>query len=226
MGVLLDLIGRAMSLLGVEVDGDVARWLAVIVVVFVLALIEWRVGLVALVLSMLLFSSVWLAAMPKVFAALKELPETVTTVTTTVTGESYGLRCGGINPVLATIRKMESGNDYAIRNKYATASGAYQFIDSTWHGIGGPDYPGKHDASQAPPELQDELAGKYVQRILDAAGGNVGAVPVTWYTGNPGHELDVVPRPDAGNKLTVRQYRDRWLAEYERQTAACATEVM
>ena len=201
----------------VGVDPDVAVFVGVLVTALVVALGNARAGLVVLVVASLVFRAPMANAVPKVLDALPSL----TTVTTTVTAERVGLKCGGINPVLATIRHMESGNDYTIRNRYATASGAYQFIDSTWHGIGGPDYPGKHDASQAPPELQDELAGKYVQRILDAAGGDVGAVPVTWYTGNPGHELDVVPRPDAGNKLTVRQYRDRWLKQYERQTAAC-----
>jgi hypothetical protein len=216
VGTLFDIIGRFVG-----VDRDVAVFLGVVGVSFVVALVNARAALVVLLVLGLLFRVPMAAAVPKVIDKL----ETVTTITATATGGTVGLKCGGINPVLATIRKMESGGDYRIRNKYATASGAYQFIDSTWHGIGGPNYPGKHDASQAPPELQDELAGRYVTRIIDAAGGDVGAVPVTWYTGNPGHELDVIPRPDAGNKLTVRQYRDRWLAEYERQTAACATEV-
>jgi Transglycosylase-like domain len=209
MGALFDIIGKFVG-----VDRDVAVFLGVVGVSFGVALVNARVALAVLVVLGLMFRVPMAAAVPKVLDKLGS----VTTVTTTV-------KCGGINPVLATIRKMESGGDYQIRNKYATASGAYQFIDSTWHGIGGPDYPGKHDASQAPPELQDELAGRYVTRIIESAGGDVGAVPVTWYTGNPGHELDVIPRPDAGNKLTVRQYRDRWLAEYERQTAACAMEV-
>ena len=55
--------------------------------------------------------------------------------------------------ILATIRYLESrGNYFAPPNK-GRASGAYQFIASTWDGYGG--YP---HAYLAPPEIQDERA--------------------------------------------------------------------
>ena len=42
-----------------------------------------------------------------------------------------------IPTVLATIRTIESGGDYTARNTGPTASGAYQFLDSTWANYGG-----------------------------------------------------------------------------------------
>ena len=37
----------------------------------------------------------------------------------------------------ACIRKWESGNNYQAQNPSSTASGAYQFLDSTWQGVTG-----------------------------------------------------------------------------------------
>ena len=58
--------------------------------------------------------------------------------------------------------------------------------------------------------------------ILDRTGGDVAAVPVYWYlpaaATNPAL-LDVIPMPEAGNRLTPRQYQARWLATYHKLTA-------
>ena len=40
--------------------------------------------------------------------------------------------CGDVPRVLDTIRTLESGGDYTIKAAHASASGAYQIIDSTW----------------------------------------------------------------------------------------------
>lgn len=121
---------------------------------------------------------------------------------------------GEVGAVLATIRTLESRSDYTAQASGSSASGAYQFVDGTWANFGG--YP---QAWQAPPAVQDAKAAEHVQGILDANGGDVTTVPVIWYIGHipAGSEWDTVPVPGAGNTLTPRQYRERWLAEYQRQ---------
>jgi hypothetical protein len=54
----------------------------------------------------------------------------------------------------------ESGGSYTARNPTSTAGGAYQQLDSTFHSVGGTDYPGTHDASQAPPWEQHVTAAR------------------------------------------------------------------
>lgn len=60
---------------------------------------------------------------------------------------------------LACVRRHESGGNYQAKNPVSTASGAYQFLDSTWRtmsaraGHGG--YP---TARSAPPWVQDAVA--------------------------------------------------------------------
>ena len=121
--------------------------------------------------------------------------------------------------ILATIRAVESGGDYRIESAGgSTASGAYQYLNSSWDGYGG-----YSRAADAPPEVQDQKAAESVRGILAANGGDVTAVSVTWYIGEvpaPGSsEWDTVPYPQNGNRLTPRQYQEKWLAEYERQLA-------
>lgn len=129
--------------------------------------------------------------------------------------------CADVELVLATIRTRESAGDYAVLrfDGKSTASGAYQYVDSTWQGYGG-----FARAADAPPEIQDERARTDVVRILEANGGDVAAVPRVWYVGAgwPADELDVVPMPEAGNTQTVRQYVDAWLSTYEELGGATA----
>lgn len=114
-----------------------------------------------------------------------------------------------ISDILLTIRLMESGDRYDARPNRGGASGAYQYIDSTWANYGG--YP---SAYLAPPWVQDERAAMHVQAILDRYNGDVSMVPVIWYyppaASNP-ELMDQVPKPHLGNKLTVREYQMRWL---------------
>lgn len=135
------------------------------------------------------------------------------------TGDNPGFAChagGDVAPILATIRTLESGGDYTAQARGSSASGAYQFIDSTWGHFGG--YP---RAWQAPPEVQDARAAEHVRSILDAHDGDLTAVPVVWYLGHlpaaNSPSWDQVPVPGAGNVLTPRQYQQRWLTEYDRQ---------
>lgn len=120
-----------------------------------------------------------------------------------------------INAVLATIRAVESGDDYTAQASESTASGAYQFIDSTWG-----NYQGYPRAVDAPPAIQDARAVEHVTEILDRHRGDIAAIPVVWYIGHLPADgsvtWDIVARPDAGNVLTPRQYQARWLAAYDR----------
>ncbi len=114
-----------------------------------------------------------------------------------------------LSDILLTIRLMESGDRYDARPNRGGASGAYQYIDSTWANYGG--YP---SAYLAPPWVQDERAASHVTAILERYNGDVSMVPVIWYypraAGNP-ELMDQVPKPHLGNKLTVREYQMRWL---------------
>jgi len=126
-----------------------------------------------------------------------------------------GQPAGSDDIVLATIRELESGGDYSAQAVGSTASGAYQFLDSSWSGYGGYTH-----AKDAPTDVQDAKAAENVSEILDANGNDVTAVPVVWYIGHvPGQdstEWDLVPHPEAGNRLTPRQYQARWMTVYNR----------
>jgi hypothetical protein len=129
---------------------------------------------------------------------------------------------GSVDAVLLTIRTLESGGDYTIEASGSTASGAYQFLDSSWAGYGG-----YQRAADAPPAVQDAKAIELVGSILERYAGDVAAIPVVWYIGHvPADDSpswDTVPAPHAGNRLTPRQYQSRWLDKYAELTANTAT---
>ncbi len=111
--------------------------------------------------------------------------------------------------ILATIRYVESRGNYAAPLNKGRASGAYQFITSTWN-----NYGGYRDAYLAPPEIQDERAAADVNRFLAQWNNDVSMVPVMWYYPRAANDItlmDIVPVPTAGNVLTVREYQQRWL---------------
>lgn len=60
--------------------------------------------------------------------------------------------CGGDLPP-CYVKMRESHGDYSARNPSSSASGAWQFLDSTWAGFGG-----YASAYLAPPAVQDERA--------------------------------------------------------------------
>ncbi len=126
-----------------------------------------------------------------------------------------------LEQTLATIRALESGGDHRARAAGSTASGAYQFINSTWDGYAG--YP---TAADAPSDIQDAKAAEMVGAILKEH-GTVDAVPVVWYLGHiptpRSTSWDRVPAPEAGNTLTPRQYQQRWLEKFEELGAADAS---
>lgn len=128
-----------------------------------------------------------------------------------------------MNGILATIRSLESGNNYRAKARGSTASGAYQMLDSTWRYYaakvqGASRY---RRAADAPSSMQDQVARVMIADILKRYGGQLEAIGPSWYVGRyDPNRLDYVPKPEAGNKLTVRQYQDRWLATYSRLTGA------
>jgi hypothetical protein len=113
--------------------------------------------------------------------------------------------------ILATIRHMETGGNYTVSVRTSSASGAYGFLDSSWGGYGG-----YARARDAPPAVQDAKAAELATYILQRNGGDVSTIPVSWYIGHVpvGAEWDTVPRPDAGNRITPREYQRRWLNKY------------
>ena len=81
-----------------------------------------------------------------------------------------------IGNVMATIRYMESRGQYGIPPNRGNASGAYQFIGSTWANHGGYAH-----AYLAPPHIQDERAALDVVRFLEQWNNDVSMIPVMWY---------------------------------------------
>jgi hypothetical protein len=111
--------------------------------------------------------------------------------------------------ILLTIRTLESGGRYDAPPNKGRASGAYQFITSTWNNHRG--YP---HAYLAPKEVQDERALADLRSILWTWKGDVSMVPVIWYYPKAATQtelMDQVPLPQFGNRLTVREYQRRWL---------------
>ncbi|MDQ3739166.1 MAG: M23 family metallopeptidase [Actinomycetota bacterium] len=110
---------------------------------------------------------------------------------------------------MAASRHLESGGNYTVQAAGASASGAYQVIDSTWNNYGG--YP---RAYLAPPAVQDQFAYESFVALLKRYGNDVSMIPLSWYypasISNPGL-MDVVPMPEAGNVLTPRQYQTKWM---------------
>ena len=60
---------------------------------------------------------------------------------------------------LACVRRHESGGNYQAENPTSTASGAYQFLDSSWRTLSArAGYGGYGHAASAPPAVQDAVA--------------------------------------------------------------------
>jgi murein DD-endopeptidase MepM/ murein hydrolase activator NlpD len=125
-----------------------------------------------------------------------------------------------VDVVLATIRTLESANQYGIGPNKAGASGAYQYIRSTWN-----NYGGYTDAYLAPPAVQDERARADVEFFLTRYNGNVSMVPVMWYYPRAATDatwMDRVPNPGGGNRLTVREYQTKWVNLFQQYHDAYA----
>lgn len=123
-----------------------------------------------------------------------------------------------VSRIMATIRQMESRNQYDARNPVSTASGAYQFTNGTWGGFGG--FP---RAWLAPASVQDAKARANIQGILARYNNTVEAVPAAWYTGTyRGHGMLDYHPGGPGNPLTVQGYVDRWMEVFNSMAPAMA----
>jgi LysM repeat protein len=126
-------------------------------------------------------------------------------------GMGGGMQFGGdTDKVLATIRQMESGNNYTAQNPTSSASGAYQFIDSTWQSLTKKAGIGTEfkSAKDAPAAIQDQIAQMYLQEILGKAGGDLSKVPTAWFTGNVQGKSSVV------SPAQVQAYVQKWMGIY------------
>lgn len=70
-----------------------------------------------------------------------------------------------LDDFMGAIRQVESGGNYGHPPNASGASGAYQFIDSTWGHFGG-----YQSAYQAPPDVQDARARQLMQAYYDQFG--------------------------------------------------------
>lgn len=153
-----------------------------------------------------------------VFAPVAEQRQQIGTTSNKLAGSiSADVTDKGIRRILSALKSKESGGDYSAKNPKSSASGGYQFIDSTWRSLSskygiGTEY---ETAKEAPTEVQDIVAAKYVQEILAANNNDVTKVPVVWFTGNPSGKMSEEALA-ANNGLTAERYQSDWLRRYNK----------
>lgn len=122
---------------------------------------------------------------------------------------------------MQAIKKIESG-DYSHKPNASGASGAYQFIDSTWGGYGG--Y--KH-AYEAPPEVQDAKARELMASYYESFGHRWDLVAAAWQ-GGPGTAAKAMKDPSylsriGDSNITTQEYVNRVMAAYGKQVPGVGT---
>ena len=122
-----------------------------------------------------------------------------------------------IDEVMDGLKMQESGGNYQATNPHETASGAYQYIDSTWA-----DYGGYAHAKDAPAAVQDaKMKADLVadsdklhdwERVI--AAHFVGEGDAT----GPKSEWDVHPGPAENQNPSIREYVDSVLHHIEQDS--------
>jgi peptidoglycan DL-endopeptidase CwlO len=111
-----------------------------------------------------------------------------------------------VDSFLAATRQHESGGNYQATNPNGGASGAYQYIQSTWSSeakaAGYGQYAGA-PAANAPPSVQDAVA-RYNALQLYSQTNSWGGVAANWY--DPAHSNDPNYAPPGNGGLTIGQY--------------------
>lgn len=123
------------------------------------------------------------------------------------TSSSAPANGSGLNAFLAAIRQHESGGDYRAYNAGGGASGAYQFIQSTWSSeatAAGYGQYATRPAGTAPPTVQDAVAAHMAEGYWGQY-HTWADVAESWYTPSSVGK-NVVPAPTAGNTETVTGY--------------------
>ncbi|WP_205744712.1 transglycosylase family protein [Yimella sp. RIT 621] len=87
--------------------------------------------------------------------------------------------------VLAKIRYCESGNNYQAQNSSSSASGAYQFLTSTWQSLSASA--GYATAKSAPASVQDAAAIELYNAQGTAPWAHPPRLPLATPTGRTAH---------------------------------------
>jgi hypothetical protein len=131
-------------------------------------------------------------------------PETTTDPTQPGAMTGADNDAGAVDAFLNAIKQKESGGDYTIRNTSgeSNAAGAYQFIGTTWKGLGG----STASAAEASPAEQDRIARAYALQLFQQF-KSWRLVALAWY-GGPGVAEQAARGQDPGAPARQGRYLD------------------
>ncbi len=109
-----------------------------------------------------------------------------------------------LDEILSALKGLESGGNYTARSKVSSASGAYQWIRSTWNGYGG-----YAEAWQAPPAVQERRAREDMARKLKSYGGDVRKAIMSWFYPAAVGNAKVANSIIGNNTITPNQYVEK-----------------